>query len=332
MLHRLALVALLVLASACPKSEPEGPPAVPPNERVRNAELPFSRRAGDSLSASAKVVVVAYDGIAVDGHDVVPLTRGALTPAPTKPEPIPALAAALSGGGDVRIRLHTAAKHATLLSVIATLRSKGFTRIGFDVRKDSLGEQTGTLVPASLEVRERSNDAHAFAAPIGRTWEQLVELWDDAFVACGESDGSFDCSAVTDKVAFGGDGEIQIFRRQNGVILSLRRFGTGGDIAEGEAFMQQQNDRRSGMRDRDADRAAAPPAVLASFGYRWQSLAAEPDSPLAKVMRQAVLAGPVGLRITLDENSDAGALVTVIGSAFPEGLEPPHVMTDASRL
>lgn len=319
----------LALATACSQKAPE-PHAATPTDRVRNIDLPFARRSGDSLGSSAPLVLIAFDAIAIDGHDLVPLTRGAMTPAQSSPAAIPAIASAIpTGTNEVRVRMHTSTKLPTLLAVVVTLRERGVARIGFDVRKDALGENTGTLAVATLDARAPSTTAHVFDAPYSRAWDQIPEVWDDAFVACNGSEGSFNCSAVTDRLAFGGDAEIALFRRHNGVILDMRRFGMGGDIPAAEAFMNQQNDRRGGVRNRDRDREALPPATSASFGFRSESLSAEPMSPLAAVMRALTQAGPVGVRVSADANSDAGAVLSLIGAAFPDGVTAPAIMLDA---
>jgi hypothetical protein len=333
-MHRRSLLSVLlassfVLSVGCPKA-PEAAVTLPPNERVRNIDLPFSRRNGDALSAGAVLVLVAYDGVAIDGHDVVPLERGALRPPQATLVAIPAIVDAVPRGTtEVRLRMHAATKVSTLLAVVMSLRSRGVTRIGFDVRKDSLGEHTGTIVPAQLDARVASSEPHRFEPPYGRSWEQIPDVWDDAYVACSNSAGSFDCSPVTPNVAFGADAEVALFRRQNGVILDMRRFGFGNDVPEREHFMNQQNDRRAGVRDRDRDREAVPPATSASFGFRWESLSEDPESPIAKVMRAITAAGPLGVRISAVANDDAGAIVSLIGASFPEGIPAPAVMLDS---
>lgn len=328
------LVATLCLPGllACKGDSDEAPAAPLPTERVRNIDLPLSRRNSDALPPNAAEVLLAYDAIAVDGQDVAPLTRGALTPAPTSPEPIPALAAALPAGKSAaHVRMHQAVRYGTLLSVIATLRSKGIERIAFDVRKDSLASATGILVFERVDARAPSREPQHFDPPYGREWDLITELWDDAYVACTGSPGSFDCSAVPQaaQIAFGGEAEIALFRRQNGIILDFRRFGMGNDLPPQAGFLEQQNTRTGRERDRDADRAAAPPATLASFGFRWESLSAEPNAPIATVMRELTRSGPVGVRISADRGSEAGAVVSLVGASFPEGVPAPALMLDA---
>lgn len=316
------------VAGGC-KKEPEAPAVVPPNERVPNIELPLSRRSGDPVSTGAPLVLIAFDAINVGGRDVTPLNRGALTPVQDELAAIPAVQAAVpSGTTEVRIRMHASAKYGTLLAVLASLRAAGVTRIGFDVKKNSLGDETGTLVVASLEPRVATRESPTFQEPYARSWDTISEIWDDAFVACEGSAGSFDCSPVTDKLALGGDVEIGIFRRQGALILYFQRFGFGNDIPAAENFMNQQNTRTAGVRNRDRDREERPPATSASFGFRWESLNADPESPLAVVMRAATANGPVGVHIAADRNSEGGAILSVIGAAFPDGVTAPAIVLD----
>ena len=225
-----------------------------------------------------------------DGHDVVPLTRGALPAGTGDAAKLPALAAAIpSGRTEAHLRMHAATKFATLLSVIATLRDKGIERIGFDVRTDSMGENVGVLVPLSIDARPATSEHFAFPEPFGRGWDALTEAWDDAYVACSGSPGSFDCSPVTQNVAYGGDGEIALFRRGNGVILDFHRFNVGAQ--EGPSNPLDLMVGRNG-RSRRSPHDAEPPASLASFGFRWESTAADPESPLATVAGR--LADPAG--------------------------------------
>lgn len=327
------LVSLSLSGLAACKGEGDAAPATPsPTERVRNIDLPLSRRNADTLNSDAVDVLIAFDAIAIDGHDVATLNRGGLTPAPTRPEPIAALAAAIPAGKQAaHLRMHQAVRYATLLSVIATLNEKGIHRVGFDVRRDSLASATGVFVFDHVDVRPPSREPQHFDPPYGREWDAMTELWDDAFVACSASPGSFDCSPVPQaaQIAFGGEAEIALFRRQNGIILDFRRFGMGNDLPAQAGFLEQQNSRNARERDRDADRAANPPASLASFGFRWESLSAEPNAPIATIMRELTRNGPVGVRVSADASSEAGAVVSLVGASFPEGVPAPALMLDA---
>jgi len=328
-LQTLACVALLLsVAAACSKA-PDAPAVVPATDRVRNIDLPSARRSGDSLGSSAVAVLIAFDAIAVDDHDVTPLTRGALAAGSADASPISALAAAIpSGRTEARIRMHSATKYATLLAVVATLRSKGITKIGFEVRTDALGSTTGILVPASLDARPASSEPYGFAEPFGRAWDALTESWDDAYVACSSSAGSFDCSAVPTAISYGGDGEIAIFKRQAAVILDFNRFNAGAQEAAPNELQLMRD--RSGRAERRAE-DARPPANHGSFGFRWESTAAEPESPLATVMKAIAGGAPLGVRVSSDANSDAGSVVSLIGSTFPNGVAAPAIMLDAQR-
>ena len=324
----LALVLASPFALACSK-EPEQPATIPASERVRAIDLPVSRRGGDSIGSSAVNVLVAYDAIAVDDHDVLPLTRGALPAGSADAAPIAALANAIPNGRtEARVRMHSATKYATLLSVIASLRSKGVTRIGFDVRTDALGADTGLLVPAVIDVRAATTEPHAFAEPYGRTWDALTEAWDDAYVACSGAEGSFDCSAVPTAASYGGDGEISIFRRQSGVIVDFRRFNAG--VQEAEANPLDLMVDRSGRARRSAD-DPRPAANRASFGFRWESTSATPESPIATLMKAVANGTPVGVRISADAGSEGGSVLGLIGSTFPNDVGAPAVMLDSQR-
>ncbi len=327
------LLWLLVVAlacAACSGSTEEAPALPPPDERVRDIDLPLSRRANDRAGDDAVPVLIAIDAIAIGGTEVATLTRGALTPAPRAPTPVAALTAAVPAGKtEARIRMHQATHLATLLTVVASLREKGIERFAFDVRRDALASATGAFVVERLEARAPSTEPHRFDPPYARAWDTVTEVWDDAYVACSTSEGSFDCSPVPPQIAFGGDVDIAIFRRQNGVILDFRRFGMGNDVTAREAFLAQQNTRTEGTRNRDADREAIPPATLASFGFRWASLSADPEAPIAKVMRELTRNEPVGVRVSADPTSEAGAIVTLLGAAFPEGVRAPAVVLDA---
>lgn len=302
---------------------------MPAEERVRPIDLPLTRRTSDSIGSSAVAVLVAFDAIAIDNHDVVPLTRGALPAGTADAAPLAALANAIPAGRtEAKVRMHSAAKYATMLVVVATLRSKGITRIGFEVRTDSLGGTTGVLVPAALDARPASSTPHSFAEPYGRTWDALTESWDDAFVACSGSPGSFDCSAVPTNVSYGGDGEIAIFRRQSGVILDFHRFNAGAQEAAADP-LDLMRDRSGRARRRAED--PLPAANHASFGFRYESTAAEPEAPLATVMKAIAAGAPVGVRISADGGSEAGAVLAVIGSTFPNGVAAPAIMLDAQR-
>lgn len=322
------LVASLGLG-ACSKDAPEAPAVVPAEERVRPIDLPSSRRSSDAIGSGAVAVLVAFDAIAIDGRDVLPLNRGALPAGTGDAAELPALAAALPAGRtEAHVRLHAATKFATLLSLVATLRGKGFERIGFDVRTDAMAEHTGVFVPLSIDARPASSEHFAFPEPFGRGWDVLTESWDDAYVACSGSPGSFDCSAVTENVAFGGDGEIALFRRGNGIILDFHRFNVGAQEGPPNPLdLMVGRNGRSRRRPTDAE----APASLASFGFRWESTTADPESPLATVMKAIAGDQPLGIRVSADANSDAGQIVTLVGSAFPNGVAAPAILLDAQR-
>ena len=216
--------------------------------------------------------------------------------------------------------LHANLPYETTTRILATLQAANVHEAAFAVRAGTSTDAAWMVLPR-FEVREEVDEFYEWPASHTRAWSELGPVWSDMYSACRE-EHYVDCAFKATNIAEGGNMHITLFARGNAVKVDLHRFGapdpeptrpSGPALIEGIAP------------DPTEMVEEAPPAVTAAFTWRFEASVQE-DSPLSKTMRPLCGVSPCGVLMVAEGQTQTMRIVSFLGSAFPNGTEPPLVM------
>ncbi len=324
-LHPL-LFALLVSFSclalvAC--DDEEEVPAESPDPVVGIMELPISLRHQPNAPANAIKLEISPSRLRVDGTTLIELDAGDVPEAELANDRITKLEAAITAAparASAVIRAHANTPYMTTARIMNTLKAASIREVAFEVRAGP-GSQTGFLVIPRFDVRTETDDFHTFEGAGQRQWNDFTQGWEEAYNGC-RRDHYVDCSFKPGNIAQGGKLNIILFARGQAVKVDLAQF----DAPEVEATNAPQPQLLDGIAPEPAaEEEEAPPATTAAF--TWRFLAATDElSPVSAMMRPLCGARPCAAVVTAEGLTMTMTIVSFIGSAFPNGAQPPELM------
>ena len=324
-LHPLVLALFVSVACffmvAC--DEEEEVPAESSDPVVGIMELPISLRHQPNAPSNAIQIEIAPDRLRVGGTTLLELSAGQVPAAEVSADRITKLETAIAAApasGSAVIRAHANTPYLTTTRILNTLKAASVREVAFEVRAGP-GSQTGFLVVPRFDVRAETDDFHTFESAGQRQWADFTQGWEEAYAGC-RRDHYVDCSFKPRNIAEGGKLQIILFARGQAVKVDLAQF----DAPEPEPTNTAQADMLDGIAAAPAAaEEEAPPATTAAFTWRFRA-ATDELSPVSAMMRPLCGARPCGAVVTAEGLTMTMTIVSLIGSAFPNGAQPPELM------
>jgi biopolymer transport protein ExbD len=317
----LASVALSLSLSVTGCDEEPEVPEESPDPVVGIMELPISFR-HDSSPQSPLRIEVSPSKMRVEAHTVLELTGGRIPDEEVDGMRIRSLVTAIEAAparGSAALRLHANTPYRTMALVLATLQAAGLREIGIEVRRGQTTD-TGFLKIGAYDVREESEEWASFDGPYQRQWDELEPVWGDMYTEC--RDGPYvDCAYKSSSVAEGGQMQITLFARGNGVKIELHRHG-----AEEAAPAPQPVEMLEGITPPPgSEEVEEDPATTAAFTWRFQSTTTE-NGAVGRTLRPLCGSTACGVVVTAESQTPTMRIVSFLGAAFPNGVPGPSVL------
>lgn len=322
---RLLILPALVLAIACGEEEAPTESAEPV---VGALELPISLRHGPAPTGAVRIEV-APDRLRVDGHTIMEVAGGEIPMTERSGDQgglITKLAQALSSGParrSAQLRLHANTPYRTAALVLSTIKRNNINEVSFEVRQGSSTE-IGYLTVSSFETRLESDEWAQVPATHQRLWSELEPIWADMYTSCRE-EHYVDCAFKPGAISQGGKMQITLFARGNALKVELHQFEAPEQPARPNAPSLLE-----GVAPAAAPEEEVEPATTAAFTWRFQASTSDP-SVVAKTLQPLCGARPCGAMVTAEAQTPTMRLVSLIGAAFPNGTDAPHLLFQIPR-
>lgn len=299
--------------------EPEVPEESP-DPVVGIMELPISFR-HDSAPQNPLRIEASPTKLRVDGHTILELEGGRVPDAEVAGTMINALKTAIEGAparGAAALRLHANIPYRTTALIFGTLKASNIREAAVEVRRGATTD-TGYLKLGGFDVREESDEWVTFDGSFQRRWDELEPQWEDMYTSCRE--GPYvDCAFKANKVAEGGNMQITLFARGNGVKVELHQFG-----AEEQPEAQPVELLEGITPPPGSEEDVEEPVTTAAFTWRFQVTTTE-DSALSATTRPLCGSAACGAVVTAEAQTPTMRVMSFIGAAFPNGSPAPNLM------
>jgi hypothetical protein len=318
----------MLIGSGCEDEVPAE--AAAPVVAVSPLALTVARRSDGAPPPNAFKVAIAPEGI-VAGDATIALEGGRMSEAAWSGTEMPELARVLDGAGRpsaVIVEAHASTPYITASRALATLSAHGVRSAFFAVRGGSSAD-VGYLPIDLAGTRLASTAPVTFSGPGQRSWQDFVDVWEEALSAC-QGEGMVDCHGKPSFIAEGGLLEIELFTRQDAMRVLFRRHGVEGEtVEEPPPVLPPQNTRARPTPGQERAARAAPPAPpparSTSFLWRKRAAMAEP-SPISLALRPLCGARPCAVRVTGDNLTPISSVLQLLGAAFPNGAPVPILL------
>lgn len=321
-----AVLALFVVACDEPPPEPELDNSV----MVGALELAISARNDAREPSGALHIDINQDLVRMEGVHITELGRGGRLPeAETTP----------SGYGTLRERIraapsrsalaltvHGAVPYGTTVRVVQAALEAGYRNVSFAVRPPNAPSPstTGWLELTGPRVVGAGDDV-TFTPT--RPWEDFGSHWEEVYEGCRAAGAGMyvDCDGPPAAVAVGGELQIVLFTRGNGMVVNFNQVNvpdagpapTGG----GPALLEGLARPAEGA----GEEVPPTPDGTAAFSWRFQE-ASQADNHISLAARPVCGAGSCPIIVEADEETETMRILSLLGSVVPNGSTAPNVV------
>lgn len=326
--HLFALVPLALFSlTACDDTPPE--PELDTTMMVGPLELAISSRNDASAPANALHIDINTDLVRMEGVHVIELERGGRLPAAEITAGLASLRdriRALPSRSALALTVHGVVPYGTTVRVVQAALDAGYRNVSFAVRPPNAPSPTSTGWLELTGVRVVGAGDDVTFVPT-RPWEDFGSHWEEVYAGCRAAAPNYvDCDPNPPAVAVGGDLQMVLFTRGNGMVVRFNQTnapdagpvsagGGGPALLEGLA------------RPAPATPEEEPPTPVghAAFSFRFLE-ASLPDNHISLATRPVCGPGSCPIVIEADEETETMRVLSLLGSVVPNGAAGPNVV------
>lgn len=313
-----------LLLSACDEPPPE--PELDTSVMVGPLELAISARSEGGDPTNALRIDVNQDLVRMEGVHVIELERGGRLPAS---ELTNGLLAGLTSRirtapsrSTVALTVHASVPYGTTVRIVQAALDAGYRNVSFAVRPPNPPSPTttGWLNLTAPRVTGAHDDV-TFMPP--RPWSDFADNWQEVYEQC-RAGAYVDCGARPSVIATGGDLEMNLFTRGNGMVIRFFQVNApdAGPVATGgPAMLDGVRAPGSGA----PEEIPPPPATDGAFSFRFQE-ASTAENHISLAMRPVCGAAACPLIVEADEETETMRVLSLIGAVAPTGATAPNVV------
>lgn len=316
-------VVLALAALGCGGETAEEAP-VDTTDRVGLYEIPISRNNQASRPSDPLRVEISPTELLLNHRSLLALERGRPPAAEVADHVITRLRQEITSGAarsQVALRIHANVPYLTLVEVLHTLHSAGLRDVLVAVRTLGATPTEAWMQWPHFTVVPAGDEPPTFGGrPI--PWDEFVTVWRSVYDAC-RAGQYVDCDAPYTNTARGGDLEIELWTRGQGMKVSFRqinapaaerpRGGGGPALIEGVAPAPAA-----------PAQAETPGATEGAFTVRQQDATSE-NSSISAILAPTCADSQCRAVFVTDATTPAMRVVSFLGAAFPNGTQRPQV-------
>ncbi len=329
-MQRRALVTVLgpalagaLLFAACGGEDEEAAP-LDTTDHVGLFEIPISRNNQAPRPSNATRIEISPTELRLDYRPILALERGRPADAEVADHVITKLRQEITGAAARRqaaIRVHASVPYLTFVEVLNTLHSAGLRDVVVAVRTLGANPTEAFMQWPHFTVVPAGNESPTFEGP-PIPWDEFVASWREVYEAC-RAGQYIDCDGPYSNTAQGGDLEMELWTRGQGMKVSFRQINPPAPEATGG---------RPALIEGVAAAPAAPteeelegtPATEGAFNVRHQESTAE-NSALSTMVAPVCADSQCRAIFVTDATTPTMRVISFVGATFPNGTERPQV-------
>lgn len=318
-------VSSALFATACGGEEQTEEP-VDETPIVGLYELAISRNNQGSAPSDAALIEISPTVLQVDHRPVAELNRGRPADGDVGDDIITGLLTRLRGAparSRVAIKMHATVPYLTLVQVLNTVQQAGIHEAHFAVRTTGDAPAEGWMPLRQWQVVP--NEGEIEWATRALPWSAFSEHWREVYSAC-RAGQYIDCDAPYTNIAEGGELEMELWTRGQGMKVTFRQInppepepagGGGGGVALIEGL---------------APAPAAPaeaeeegtPATVGAFTVRHQESTLE-ESALSNQVAPVCANQACRAVVVADATGQSMRVISLLGGVFANGFSQGEI-------
>lgn len=321
---------LLIALCACSDSAPAVPATA--TEIVGVLELPMSHRSMPQPPAGAGLIEISPTELRYEHQPVLSLTQGRPAATEIQGDTIGKLRDALTSGtrhGAVILRMHVLTPFVTMKQILATATAANISTVVFAIRPVSSPTSVGWLDLRSYTLMPPGENPVAIPGAAVIPWDEFVRAWGSVSDAC-RHDQRAECSSPSSNPAVGGNTNILIRTRGDGIKLEFTQFGAPEVAAPAAPRVEMIEGVAGGQTAAAEEEDLEEPVADAHYTFRVSAVTATP-SPFSGMLSAICASRSCGVTVLADPETNAMNAISALGASFPTGSQAPYVIFRTTR-